>query len=128
MIVYRATVEAVSSTDITLEVMSAKDGEEPITPRDGFDHIHVNVPGAAIGDDVGPVLRAFGALIGIKGAVKITIEPDIGRPSEVHILHEGQSLCTMSSVFGVPGKWPEGHKWVGLAARSSATCSTCKSK
>lgn len=134
MIIYRATVAAVSSTDVTLEVEPAKDGEEPITPRDGFDHIHVNVPGAANGEDIGAVLRAFGALIGIKGAVRITIEP-AGKddpktlaewPSATHVLHEGQSLCAISSVFGVPRDWPDGHKWVSMNERSLATCQKCK--
>jgi hypothetical protein len=134
MIVYRATVTAVSSTDVTLEVEPAKDGEEPITPRDGFNRIHVNVPGATNGDDIGPVLRAFGALIGIKVAVRITIEPNTTglrahQPSSVHILHEGQSPCSMSFVFGVPGKWPDGHTWVGssLGERSLVTCQECLS-
>jgi hypothetical protein len=74
-IVYRATVEEVSQVDIALKVLPSSDGEEPITPRDGFDRIRVNVPGAANAGDVGAVLRAYGAVIGIDGAVRITIEP-----------------------------------------------------
>jgi len=73
-IVYRATVEAVSSVDVTLELLSAHDGETPIEPVDGFGNVRVNIPGAANADDVGDVQRAFGALIGIKGAIKVTIE------------------------------------------------------
>lgn len=33
----------------------------------------------------------------------------------VHLLHEGWSLCDMSSRFGVPGNWPPGNTWVGVA-------------
>ena len=33
----------------------------------------------------------------------------------VHLLHEGRSLCDMSSRFGVPGNWPPGNTWVGVA-------------
>ena len=75
-IVYRATVEEVSQVDIAFKVIAAADGEEPITPVDGFNRIRVNVPGAANAEDVGEVLRAFGALIGLEGAVRLTIEPD----------------------------------------------------
>jgi len=74
IIVYRATVEGVSSVDITLDVKPANDGEEPFV-RTANDKLLVNVPGAANAEDVGDVLRAFGALIGIHGAVRITIEP-----------------------------------------------------
>ena len=73
-IVYRATVEGVSSVDVRLSVLPAADGETPIECRE--DDIEVNIPGAANAEDVGAVQRAFGALIGIKGAVRITIEPD----------------------------------------------------
>jgi hypothetical protein len=73
-IVYRATVEGVSGVDVTLKVKPASDGEEPIT-KTALDQIAVNVPGAANAEDVGETLRAFGALIGIEGAVRITIEP-----------------------------------------------------
>ena len=73
MIVYRATVEGVSSVDVRLSVVPAADGETPIECRE--DDIEVNIPGAANAEDVGSVQRAFGALIGIKGAVRITIEP-----------------------------------------------------
>jgi hypothetical protein len=75
MIVYRATVEAVSGVDVTLKVVPAKDGEEPIEPTDGFGNIRVNVPGAANAENVGAVLRAFGALMSVEGAVKIAIGP-----------------------------------------------------
>jgi hypothetical protein len=75
-IVYRATVEEVSGTDVTLKVLPAKDGEEPIRPTDNFGSTRINVPGAACAEDVGPLLRAFGALIGLEGAVRITVEPD----------------------------------------------------
>jgi hypothetical protein len=44
-------------------------------PQDGFGNIRVNVPGAANAEDVGTVLRAFGALMSVEGAVRITIEP-----------------------------------------------------
>ena len=73
-IVYRATVEGVSSVDVRLSVLPATDGETPIECRG--DDIGVNIPGAANAEDVGAVQRAFGALIGIRGAVRITIEPD----------------------------------------------------
>jgi hypothetical protein len=73
-IVYRGTVEGVSSVDVVIDVKPAKDGEDPIT-RNGFDQLVVNIPGAANAEDVGDVQRAFGALIGLKGAVRITIEP-----------------------------------------------------
>jgi hypothetical protein len=78
VITYRATVDSVSSVDMHLKVIPAGDGEEPIEPTDGFGRICVNVPGATNAEDVGAVLRAFGALIGICGAVRITIEPDRG--------------------------------------------------
>jgi hypothetical protein len=74
VIVYRATVEGVSSVDITLAVAPAGDGEEPFV-RTSSDRLLVNVPGAANAEDVGDILRTFGALIGINGAVRITVEP-----------------------------------------------------
>jgi hypothetical protein len=77
-IVYRATVEGVSCVDVTLAIKPAKDGEEPLT-KHGDDAWAVNVPGAANAEDVGELLRAFGSLIGIDGAVRITIEPDVGQ-------------------------------------------------
>jgi hypothetical protein len=73
-IVYRATVEAVSSVDVRLNVAPAADGERPI--EECGSGIAVNIPGAANAEDVGGVQRAFGALIGTRGAVRITIEPD----------------------------------------------------
>ncbi len=72
-IVYLATVRAVSPVDITLEVIPASDGEEPIVRDD--DKLRVNVPGAANAEDVGDVLRAFGSIIEVSGAARITIEP-----------------------------------------------------
>lgn len=74
-IVYRATVEGVSSVDIRLAMIPASDGENPIEPHG--EEIEVNIPGASNAEDVGAVQRAFGSLIGVKGAVRITIEPDI---------------------------------------------------
>jgi hypothetical protein len=73
VIFYRATVEGVSSVDVRLNVLPAADGEPPIECHG--DDIAVNVPGAANAEDVGDILRAFGALIGIKGGVRIIIEP-----------------------------------------------------
>jgi hypothetical protein len=75
-IVYRATVDGVSCVDVVLDIIPDKDGEDPVI-RTTMGNFAINVPGAANGDDVGDVLRAFGALIGIKGAIKITIEPDV---------------------------------------------------
>ena len=74
-IVYMATVEGVSSVDVTLSVLPASVGEEPITRSADGEDIVVNIPGAANAEDVGEVQRAFGALIGRKGAVRVTIEP-----------------------------------------------------
>lgn len=74
-IVYKATVKGVSSVDVTLELLPAGDGETPIEPVDGFGRIRVNVPGASNAEAVGDVLRAFGALIEVEGAVRVTIEP-----------------------------------------------------
>lgn len=74
-IIYRATVAGVSSLDVTLVIEPAHDGEAPIVMSTGKDAVIVNVPGAANAEDVGDVLRAFGALIEIRGAVRITIEP-----------------------------------------------------
>jgi hypothetical protein len=79
MIVYRATVEGVTSVDVAMKVVPAADGEDPICAKVG-DGIIVNVPGAANGDDVGEVLRAFGRVIGIAGAVRIVIEVDAASP------------------------------------------------
>jgi hypothetical protein len=75
-IVYRATVEGVSSVDVTIEAIPASDGEEPIVRGQIDGQLLVNVPGAANAEDVGETLRAFGALVGLRGAVRITIEPD----------------------------------------------------
>ena len=74
-IVYRATVEAVSQVDVTLAIKPAADGEDPITVARGDNSVAVNVPGAANAEDVGDILRAFGAIIGINGAARITIAP-----------------------------------------------------
>jgi hypothetical protein len=73
-IVYEATVECVSSVDITLNVTPAPDGEEPILRTADGEGLLVNIPGATNAEDVGEVQRAFGALIGLRGAVRITIE------------------------------------------------------
>ena len=75
-IVYRATVEGVSSVDIVLSPLPANDGEEPITKGTLDGQICVNVPGAANAEEVGETLRAFGSLIELRGAVRIIIEPD----------------------------------------------------
>ena len=32
----------------------------------------------------------------------------------IHLLDKGRSLCDMSDMWGVPGCWPEGHKWVSI--------------
>lgn len=42
-----------------------------------------------------------------------------------HILHHGLSLCSMSKRHGVPGQWPDGHRWVGLDDKEKATCKAC---
>jgi hypothetical protein len=73
-IVYRATVEGVSTVDVSLHMVPADDGEEPILPVGSDGRIIVNVPGAANAEDVGAILRAFGAAIGIAGSVRVTIE------------------------------------------------------
>ena len=75
LITYRATVKAVSSVEVTLKLIPASDGEDPIEPTDGFGHIHVNVPGASNAEEVGDVLRVFGALIEVEGGITVTIEP-----------------------------------------------------
>jgi hypothetical protein len=75
-IVYRATVEGVSSVDVTLSLLPASDGEEPIVKGVLDGQLLVNVPGAANAEEVGDTLRAFGSLIELRGAVRITIEPD----------------------------------------------------
>lgn len=45
----------------------------------------------------------------------------------IHILFEGLSLCRFTTE--VPGKWPEGHKWVSPVhdAAEAATCRKCLS-
>ena len=75
MIRYRATVVTVSQVDVTLKLIPASDGEEPLT-KTGDDIFAVNVPGASNAEDVGAILRAFGSLIDIEGAVRVTIEPN----------------------------------------------------
>jgi hypothetical protein len=40
----------------------------------------------------------------------------------VHLLHHGRAPCGME---GVPGDWPDGHKWVGLEGLADVTCSVC---
>jgi hypothetical protein len=79
-IVYRATVEAVSGVDITLKILPAEDGEVPFEPTDGFGNTRVNIPGATCAIDVGPILRKFGSLLCLEGAVRITIEADEPAP------------------------------------------------
>lgn len=74
-IVYRATVRGVSTVDVRLKVAPAHDGEEPFTIDDHED-VLVNIPGAANAEDVEAVQRAFGAIFGIEGAVRITVEVD----------------------------------------------------
>lgn len=44
----------------------------------------------------------------------------------VHILKHGQSHCKMA---GVPGEWPEGHRWIGFNdpdIRAATTCPECR--
>jgi hypothetical protein len=98
-IVYRATVQGVSCVDVTIEIKPAEDGEEPLTKSgDGW---AVNVPGATNAEDVGDLLRAFGALIGVEGAVRVTIEP-VRQPPE-----SGASLAARLGYQphgGTPGK------------------------
>ena len=43
----------------------------------------------------------------------------------VHVLQGGFALC---GVEGVPGDWPDGHKWVSLQDIADATCVTCLSR
>ena len=44
----------------------------------------------------------------------------------VHILTAGRSLCRISDRFGVPGDWPEGHKWVARDFNvDDANCEYC---
>lgn len=43
---------------------------------------------------------------------------------KVHILEHGRVLCDFAA--GLPGTWPEGHKWVGRDAARDATCVECK--
>lgn len=75
MIVYRATVRGVTTVDITLDVIPAPEDDEQAFGLES-DELRVNVPGATNAHDVGALLRAFGALIEVHGAVRITIEPD----------------------------------------------------
>lgn len=46
----------------------------------------------------------------------------------VHIVREGQSLCSMSKWHGVPAKWPFPHSWVLLSDSENATCKACQSR
>lgn len=98
-IVYRATVEGVSSVDVTLDVHPHADGEEAFE-RTALGKLAVNVPGAANAEDVGDVLRAFGALIGVHGAVRITVEPYI-RPA---------TLFDDNAADGMADDEPEGKR------------------
>lgn len=44
----------------------------------------------------------------------------------VHILKHGQSHCKMA---GVPGEWPDGHRWMSFESadlRAAATCPECR--
>jgi hypothetical protein len=72
---YRATVESVSTVDVGLRLIPAPDGETPFVIG-GDERLLVNVPGAACGEKSEHVIRDFGRLFGIDGAVLITIEPD----------------------------------------------------
>jgi ABC-type transporter Mla subunit MlaD len=40
----------------------------------------------------------------------------------VHILHQGLALCDQS---GIPGAWPDGHRWVAIDDDDVATRATC---
>jgi hypothetical protein len=42
----------------------------------------------------------------------------------VHRLMFGRSACMMTDLFGVPGGWPEGHKWSNLWIE--VNCPKCK--
>lgn len=44
---------------------------------------------------------------------------------QVHILHEGRTLCKMSDQYGTPNMWPTGHVWVGRSDSGQATCHRC---
>ena len=41
---------------------------------------------------------------------------------KVHVLHHGRSYCDKE---GVPGDWPEDHKWVPVAKFTGANCEEC---
>jgi hypothetical protein len=46
------------------------------------------------------------------------------RPADtVHILYHGKPLCDFHP--GVPGNWPEGHKWVSVDDPKEVNCMTC---
>ena len=44
-------------------------------------------------------------------AALVLVPPKTPPPTTIHILRTGVSLCPL---IGVPGEWPEGHKWVSL--------------
>ncbi len=41
----------------------------------------------------------------------------------IHVLHGGVTPCAMK---GVPGEWPDGHKWVRLQDWPKSTCHECR--
>lgn len=58
----------------------------------------------------------------------VALMNNVTRPAAVHVLAYGAALCGMA---GVPGDWPEGHRWVGfldLDWATHVTCDTCKAK
>jgi hypothetical protein len=32
----------------------------------------------------------------------------------IHLLHNGRSLCTMTTTYGLPCNWPEGNVWISV--------------
>lgn len=42
----------------------------------------------------------------------------------VHHLDQGMSDCVISSMYGVPDKWPQGHSW--SPDWDMVTCSKCR--
>ena len=45
----------------------------------------------------------------------------------IHILKGGIAIC--GTMRGLPGHWPEGHKWISFKdhdVRTAATCEPCK--
>jgi hypothetical protein len=45
----------------------------------------------------------------------------------IHLLQGGAAIC--GTMRGMPGSWPEGHKWISYKehdARKTATCAPCK--